>query len=137
VQGAARSNRAAPTRLQAQAVNTFYSQGVNSFSLSNSALALALEDVRDSFIRSSVDKSPKTLSTLSERLRPFTAYLDGIGILGPLHITREHVDGFLIEIAKGRRGNLLSPARVFGFAKEHRDPTTFSLTGLITEDGDT
>ena len=78
-----------------------------------------------------------TVSTLSERLRPFTAYLDGIGILDLLHITREHVDGFLIEIAQGRRGNLLSPASVFGFAKEHRNPTTFPLTGLITEDGDT
>jgi hypothetical protein len=69
---------------------------------------LNLESVRDIFIRSSVHQSPKTISTLSERLRPFTAYLIGMGIHDPLRIIREHVDGFLIEIAKGRRGKPLS-----------------------------
>ena len=69
VQGAARSNRAAPTKAQARAVNTFQLQGVNSIFLSNPDLNL--ESVRDIFIRSSVHKSPKTISTLSERLRPF------------------------------------------------------------------
>ena len=52
---------------------------------------------------------------LSERLRPFTAYLIGMGIHDPLGITREHVDGSLMEIEKGRRLKPLSPANVFGF----------------------
>ena len=75
VQGAARSNRAAPTKAQARSVNTSYGRGVNSIFLSDPDLNL--ESVRDIFIRSSVHKSPKTVSTLSERLRPFTAYLIG------------------------------------------------------------
>ena len=99
VQGAARSNRAAPTKTQTQSVNTSYGRGVNSFSLSDTDLTL--EAVLERFIRSSVHRSPKTVSTLSERLRPFTAYLTAIGVGNPLDILREHVDGLLVGIVQG------------------------------------
>jgi len=132
VQGVARSNRAAPTNTQAQAVNTSHARGVNSISLSNSDLSL--EAVRESFIRSSVHKSPKTVSTLSERLKPFTVYLSNVGIRNCLAITREHVDGFLIEIAKGRRGKPLSPASVFGFTKDVQAFINYIADNLAPED---
>ena len=132
MQGAARSNRAAPTKTQTQSVNTSYGRGVNSIFLSNPDLNL--ESVRDIFIRSSVHQSPKTISTLSERLRPFTAYLIGMGIHDPLRITREHVDGFLIEIAKGRRGKPLSPASVFGFTKDVQAFINYVADEIAPED---
>ena len=62
---------------------------------------LTLEAVLERFIRSSVHGSPKTVSTLSERLRPFTAYLTAIGVGNPLDILREHVDGLLVGIVQG------------------------------------
>ena len=82
--------------------------------------SVPLAAVQDSFIRSNVHKSPKTMETLRERLTPFLDYLAGKGINDPLDISREHIDGFLGEIARGRNGHPLSPASLFGLTKDVR-----------------
>tara|TARA_B100001013_G_scaffold88460_1_gene48999 strand:+ start:2413 stop:3234 length:822 start_codon:yes stop_codon:yes gene_type:complete len=57
-----------------------------------------------------------------------------MGIHDPLRITREHVDGFLIEIAKGRRGKPLSPASVFGFTKDVQAFINYVADEIAPED---
>ena len=63
-----------------------------------------LAAILESFIQSSPHRSPKTIETLQERLTPFISYLAETGIHNPLDIQREHVEGYLREIGRGRRG---------------------------------
>jgi integrase/recombinase XerD len=93
-----------------------------------------VEAALDSFIHSSSHRSPKTIETLKERLTPFRDYLEGHGIANPLDITREHIDGFLREIAKGRKGKPLSPASLFGYTKDVAAFLNFVADNLAPED---
>jgi site-specific recombinase XerD len=79
-----------------------------------------LKEVLDSFIYSSVHKSPKTIQTLHETLGPFVDYLLKQDIDNHLAIKRQHVEGFIREISQGRKGKPLSPSSVFAFTKDIR-----------------
>jgi integrase/recombinase XerD len=57
-----------------------------------------------------------------------------MGIQDPLRITREHVDGFVIEIVKGRRGKPLSPASVFAFTKDVQAFINYVADEIAPED---
>ncbi len=99
-------------------VNTSIETSVNnSFDL---AASPRLRDVLNSFIYSSVHKSPKTIKTLHETLDPFVDYLHRHDIDNHLAVKRQHVEGFILEISQGRRGKPLSPASVFAFTKDVR-----------------
>ena len=67
-----------------------------------------LEATLDSFAQKDTHRSLRTLENLIERLTPFVDYLAHRGVHDPLDINREHVEGFLRQIAKGRRGKPLS-----------------------------
>ena len=93
-----------------------------------------LADSFEKFLRCSVHRSHKTIATLRERLIPFVDYVAHYGIGNPLDTTREHVDGFLAEISKGRRGKPLSPASVFGFTKDVQAFINYIADNLAPED---
>ncbi len=107
-----------PDQKNERVVNTSIETSVNnSFHLATSP---RLRDVLNSFIYSSVHKSPKTIKTLHETLGPFVDYLRKRDIDNHLEIKRQHVEGFILEISQGRRGKPLSPASVFAFTKDVR-----------------
>ncbi|MFC1935841.1 tyrosine-type recombinase/integrase [Chloroflexota bacterium] len=93
-----------------------------------------LTGILDSFMRSNVHKSPKTIETLQERLAPFLHYLTRDSVNHPLGITREHIDGFLRQIGQGRRGKPLSPASVFGFTKDVRAFVNYIAGNVAPDD---
>lgn len=80
--------------------------------------SFSLAAILEQFIRSSVHNSLKTIQTLEERLQPFIVCLAGSGVFDPLHIRSEHIEKFLSEIGRGRRGKPLSSSSLFGFAKD-------------------
>ena len=88
----------------------------------------------DSFIASGVHTSAKTVETLRERLTPFGDYLALSGIHDPLDIAREHVEGFLKHIGKGRRGSPLNPASMHGFTKDVKAFVNYIADALAPED---
>jgi site-specific recombinase XerD len=88
-----------------------------------------LHEGLDAFTAKSAHKSQKTRETVRERLLPFLDYLARAGVYDPLSITRAQVDGFLTEIAKGRRGKPLSQASMHGFTKD--------VKAFLTHVGDT
>ena len=96
--------------------------------------SVSLGNTLEQFIGSSVHRSPKTTTTLRERLVPFLDHLARLGIGDPMHISREHVDGFISEIAMGRRGRRLSPASVFGFTKDVQAFINYVADTLAPED---
>ena len=107
-----------PDQKKKRVVNTSTETSVNSsFHL---AASPRLRDVLDSFIYSSVHKSPKTIKTLRETLVPFVDYLHHHDIGDHLAIKRQHVEGFIREISQGRKGKPLSPTSVFAFTKDIR-----------------
>ena len=107
-----------PDQKVKRVVNTFVNTSVNNlFDLTASP---KLRDILNSFIYSSVHKSPKTIKTLYETLDPFADYLAHHGIDNHLAIERQHVEGFIREISQGRKGKPLSPTSVFGFTKDIR-----------------
>ncbi len=97
----------------------------------------ALATILEKFIRSSVHNSPKTIETLQERLQPFIVCLAGLGVFDPLHIRTEHIEKFLSEIGRGRRGRPLSSSSLFGFAKDVQALVNFIDKVLAPLDGPT
>ena len=109
-----------------QSVNRTESRTVNNISL---------ESALEQFLYSSPHRSPRTIQTLQERLLPFIAHLrDRIQIVSPLEINRAHVDDFLRQISKGRRGKPLSESSVFGFAKDVQAFINYVADNLAPED---
>ena len=107
-----------PDQKVKRVVNTFVNTSVNNlFDLTASP---KLRDILNSFIYSSVHKSPKTIKTLYETLDPFADYLAHHGIDNHLAIERQHVEGFIREISQRRKGKPLSPKSVFGCTKDFR-----------------
>ena len=96
--------------------------------------SVTLSAALDSFIGSNVHKSHKTVETLRERLTPFVEYMTDRGVDGPLDITRDHIDGFLREIGRGRRGRPLSPTSLFGFTKDVRALVNFIAETVAPEE---
>ena len=127
MQGAASSNLAAPTIIQAQSVNNLPLESVNKLQISTTVTL-------DYFIHSSAHKSPKTVQTLRERLIPFVDYLASRDVTNPLDITREHIDGFLQVIGQGRRGKPLNPTSLFGFTKGVQAFVNYIADTLAPED---
>ena len=96
--------------------------------------AVPVADALHAFIHSSAHRSPKTLETLTERLTPFVDCLARLGIHDVLDVTREHVEGFIREIAGGRRGKPLSAHSVYGYTKDVKAFINYVAENLAPED---
>lgn len=71
----------------------------------------------NSFLKNGAHRSAHTITTLNDRVGPFTEYLARVGVQDALSISREHVDGFLAMIAKGRTGKPLAYSTLYDFTK--------------------
>ena len=96
--------------------------------------SLSLGLTLERFISDGVHKSHKTIETLRERLIPFVDYLARCGVGCPTDITRDHVEEFLREIGRGRRGKPLSPSSLFGFTKDVQAFVNYIAENVAPED---
>lgn len=64
-----------------------------------------LSQVLKRFIGKNTHRSPKTERAIRQRVTPFVDYLARHGVYDPLNMGRDHIGGFLREIAQGRMSN--------------------------------